>query len=82
MKKWNYRLMRHTDAFGREYFAIHEAYYDDAGNVTAWTDDAASPMGETKDEVREELERMLRALEYPVVEVSHESVQDAGCGND
>lgn len=81
MNKWNYRLMRHTDAFGREYFAIHEAYYNDVGEVTAWTDDAASPMGENVDEVRGDLERMLRALDYPVIEVKHEAVQD-GCGND
>jgi hypothetical protein len=73
--------MRHTDAFGREYFAIHESYYNDVGEVTAWTDDAASPMGETLDDIRNELERMLRALDYPVVEVKHEAVQD-GCGND
>jgi len=81
MNKWNYRLMRHIDAFGREYFAIHEAYYNDVGEVTAWTDDAASPMGQTMDEVRDDLEKMLRALDYPVVEVKHEAVQD-GCGND
>ena len=82
MIKWNYRLMRHTDAFGREYYAIHEAYYNDVGEVTAWTDDAASPMGQTLEEVREELDRMLRAIDYPIVEVSHETVQDGGCGND
>ena len=81
MNKWNYRLMRHTDAYGREYFAIHESYYNDKGEVTAWTDDAAEVMGETKEDVREELERMLRALDYPVIEVLHGPVQD-GCGND
>lgn len=82
MTKWNYRLMRHTDAFGREYFAIHEAYYNDAGEVTAWTEEASFVAGETKDEVRGELERMLRAVDYPVIEVSHETVQDGDCGND
>ena len=81
MNKWNYRLMRHTDAYGREYFAIHETYYNDKGEPTAWTDDAAYVMGETMDGVREELDRMLRALDYPVIEVSHGPVQD-GCGND
>lgn len=82
MRKWNYRIMRHTDAYGREYYAIHESYYNDAGEVTAWTDEPAEVVSETKDGIKEELEKMLRAVDYPVVEVSYEKVQDGGCGND
>ena len=81
MKKWNYRVMRHTDAVGRTHYAIHEAYYNDVGEVTAWTDEPSAPFGETIEELREELERMLRALDYPVIEVPSRSGND-GCGND
>jgi tRNA C32,U32 (ribose-2'-O)-methylase TrmJ len=81
MKKWNYRVMRHTDAVGRTHYAIHEAYYNDVGEVTAWTNEPSAPFGETIEELREELERMLRALDYPVIEVPHGSGND-GCGND
>lgn len=80
--KWNYRIMRHTDAGGRQYYAVHETYYGDAGEVMGSTEEAASVMGETLDEVREELDRMLRALDYPVIEIPYKPVQDGGCGND
>ena len=82
MTKWNYRVMRHSDAFGREHFIIHETYYDDNGNVTGWTEEPSEVLSETRDGIRDELERMLRALDYPVTEVSHGTVQDGGCGND
>lgn len=82
MMKWNYRLMRHTDAFGREHLALHEAYYNDAGEVTAWTEEPSHPFGESLDEIRGDLDKMIRALDYPVIEVQHTSGQDAGCGND
>lgn len=81
MTKWNYRIMRHTDAFGRQFFAIHEAYYNDHGEVGAWTEEAVGAYGETLEELRDDLEKMIRALDYPVIEVKHEAVQN-GCGND
>ena len=82
MRKWNYRVMRHTDAFGRVFLGIHESYYNDEGEVTAWTDDLSAPAGETIEELRGDLEKMIRALEYPVIDVPHEPVKDRGCGND
>ena len=29
---WNYRIIKHED-----YYGLHEVYYDDEGEVDAWT---------------------------------------------
>jgi len=79
---WNYRVMRHKSAQGQVWFGIHEAYYNDEGEVTAWTDEPSQPCGETMEELKNDLGRMLRATDYPVIDVPHEPVKDRGCGND
>lgn len=68
---WNHRVMRRTNEHGETWYDIHEVYYetDPCGvEKLSWTEDAIAPMGETVDELREELERMLRALDKPVLE--------------
>jgi hypothetical protein len=62
MTTWNYRVVENEGSF-----AIHEAYYDDAGNVTNITVDAVVPMGESLAELRADLERFLKALAAPVL---------------
>ena len=73
---WNYRVMRHRDAKGRTWLAVHEAFYDDQGEVTAWTDEAVSLVAEDLEALRWDVEALTRALDYPVVEVPHNSVQN------
>jgi hypothetical protein len=51
-----------------EWFGIHEVFYglpdeSDPG----WTEDAVSVEGESVDELRETLQRMLVALDRPVI---------------
>jgi len=72
MGHWNHRVMRHNAGTEDEYFAIHEVYYDlkddDGKKETVWTKDPVRVSGETVEELRETLERMLRALDTPVME--------------
>jgi hypothetical protein len=71
MGHWNHRVVRRTIIeAGKpvEWFGIHECFYglpdeSDPG----WTDEPISVEGETVDELRETLERMLRALDKPVI---------------
>lgn len=53
---WTYRVMRHPDGLLR----IHEHYSLSTG--AAWSD-AVYPVGESEDELRTDLERMLAALD-------------------
>jgi hypothetical protein len=67
MGHWNHRVVRQIRD-GETFYGIHEVFYglpdeSDAG----WTEDPISPVGETVEELRETLERMMRALDKPVI---------------
>jgi len=70
---WNHRVVRRTWRKGEvdeeKEYAIHEAYYgrDDDGGISI-TADHKAPYGETVEELRETLQRMLRALDRPVLD--------------
>ena len=49
-------------------YGIHEVYYDDDGVVTNWTAGSVEPFGETVEELRKELVRMLAATNKPVLD--------------
>lgn len=65
--KWNHRVIKHVNKI-ETYYQIHEVYYDDDGKVTAMTENAVAPFGETTDELEWELNRMLDALKKPVLD--------------
>ena len=55
---WNHRVMKSTH--GEEtIYTIREVYYDHDGSIEGWTADAVAPQGETPEELREELARMI-----------------------
>ncbi len=65
---WNHRVMK--DANSGEYI-ITEAYYDDEGNVVAWTDTDGkghAPWGIDPEELRWVLEKMLQAYDLPILD--------------
>ena len=67
---WNYRIMRHKDklptkmaiALGQKFaiwYGLHEVYYED-DKPHGWTEDSMIGSFETKSELVESLELMLR----------------------
>lgn len=67
---WNHRVVRRiVRDFGEdvERLGIHEVFYDVEGE-TLWTDDPVSVEGESIDELRQTLGRMLRALDHPILD--------------
>lgn len=48
-----------------DHFTIIEAYYTEAGEIVAWC--PAEELGETVDELRQDLVRMLQATWLPVI---------------
>jgi hypothetical protein len=72
---WNYRVMKKelTGDFGYTdvEYAIYEVHYKD-GKVTAYSSEPISPMGETPEELREDLKRMMMALERPLFDFEKE----------
>ncbi len=55
---WDYRVIE-----DKENFRIHEVYYNDAGEITAISEDSIAPEGETL----EELKYYFAALKRPVL---------------
>lgn len=68
---WNYRVIRkpydYKDLVFEEY-NVHEVFYDDNGNIESWTTEPISPYGDTLEELKNTLEKMLEALEKPILQ--------------
>jgi hypothetical protein len=75
---WNYRVVLHTYQNGlgeiEELLEIHEAHYEgpdgepDPTHPHAITTDGATVRGETIEELRASLHRMLECLEKPIID--------------
>lgn len=59
---WNYRVIEHD-----KFFAIHEVYYNDKGDIAAISEDPIEPSGQTLKELKGDLEYFLQALNRPVL---------------
>jgi hypothetical protein len=56
--KWNYRPCKVVYKEGVNW-EIKEVYYDDEGKVGSWSEDAARPIGDTPEELKADLRRMM-----------------------
>ena len=70
---WNHRVMKrvykHDDGTTEVEHAIYEVFYDDAGRVEGWTENAMAPVSfEGVDSLRTTLEWMLEALDKPALD--------------
>jgi hypothetical protein len=72
MGHWNNRVVKRVwkeGTFEETTYSVHEAFYGlDGGDTPHITMEPEAPSGETIAELREELERMLRALNAPVLD--------------
>lgn len=59
---WDYRIIE-----DKENFRIHEVYYNDAGEITAISEDSIAPEGETLEELKDDLKYYFAALKRPVL---------------
>lgn len=70
---WNHRVIKYKtrNLFGDPDvgYAIHEVFYNNDGEIRGMTSDAVKPWGDTKEELREELLRMLAALDKPDIDL-------------
>jgi hypothetical protein len=59
---WNYRVIENE-----EMFQIHEVYYNEAGEITAISENPVAPAGESLEELAKDLEHYAEALKKPVL---------------
>jgi hypothetical protein len=62
---WNHRVLKHEDK-DLPYYQIHEVYYED-GKPTSCTKDGVLTWGESLDDLKWQLQKMLEALDNPVL---------------
>jgi len=63
---WNVRAMQH-EKNGETWVSLHEVYYSEAGKLTGFTVDPVIAIGSDEKELRWYVERMLEALDKPVL---------------
>ena len=66
---WNHRIVKrsYTNPKWDDTYSIHEAHYDEDGPAHSITEEAIVPSGETPEELKEELEMMLKAFDEPIL---------------
>jgi hypothetical protein len=66
---WDYRIIKHdTEKSG--HLAVHEVYYDDKGNVEAWTEDPVDLIGSNKTEIVTDVEYIVSDIKQPILNES------------
>jgi len=63
---WNHRVMKQKDG-NEDWYQIHEVYYKD-GKVDGYTTNGIAAGGNTLEELRVELNRMLESLDKEVLQ--------------
>ncbi len=63
---WNHRVLKSKDG-DDDWFQIHEMYYDQRHKPNGWTKSGATVCGNSIDELRETLHKMLEALDKEVL---------------
>ena len=64
---WNYRVRNVNGNYG-----IYEVYYDKNGKPNAWSQDPMEPYGESLEELKDDLKRMMTAFEKPLFDYEKE----------
>ena len=70
---WNHRVIKKGDG-DYSWYAIHEVHYDRDSKdlVQGWTENPVPVMGETVEELRWTLEKMLESLDKPIIDKTDE----------
>ena len=66
---WNHRVMKRVEFDGDDdWYQIHEVFYDSNRQPESWTVEGIAPGGNTLEELRDELIRMLEATEKEILD--------------
>ena len=63
MGHWNYRIMKRENNEGQFEFGIYEVFYDDNGKVIASTENSLTPVCDSEEDLRIELNIMMKAFD-------------------
>jgi hypothetical protein len=66
MSHWNHRVVLFDD-HGEPFYEIHEVYYNDNNEIAGMTKYAVGVSGETVEDIKQTLERMMSACNKEVI---------------
>ena len=66
---WNYRVIK-RDLKKPAYFAVHEVFYDEVGEITNWTTEAIDLTGENRKEILTILKQITLDIKTPILKES------------
>ena len=77
---WNYRvfLIPSGSALEEDIYAIKEVYYGDNDEIEFWTEANMAPMGNTLEELEEDLEKFYAAFDEPVLMIDGDTAIEIG----
>lgn len=61
---WNYRIMSHN----KEYYAVHEVYYDSDNKVNGYTSMPINVIADTPEELKSVYKMIGEAFKKPILE--------------
>lgn len=67
MTHWNYRVIKKNMPDGSAWYSIHEAYYNANGSLRACTENPTDVSGESVEELKQSLHRMLVCLDQEIL---------------
>ena len=67
MSKWNHRVVKTKDGVD-DWYSIHEVFYDKDGNVDGMTKQPVSVGGNTIEELKWTLTKMLKSLDKDIID--------------
>ena len=59
---WDYRVIENNGAF-----TVHEVHYNDKDGIISISEDPMGPSGETLEELKDDMQYFLQALDSPVL---------------
>jgi hypothetical protein len=77
---WNYRvfLIPGGSPLEEDIYAIKEVYYGDDDEIEFWSEANMAPMGNTIEELEEDLEKFIAAFDEPVLLIDGDRVIEIG----
>lgn len=74
---WNYRVMRREVAPEEFEYGIYEVYYDDQGNVSGYSMNSMTPMVDSVEGLKYELEiRMMKAFDLETMDYVNDEFEE------
>lgn len=68
---WNHRVLRHVKESDDVWYGIHEVFYNDKGEPDSCTEHLMKPMGASPEELKQELELMVKSIEKPILDYEY-----------